>query len=152
MPAKRELTMRQLRHILRLHHDGVSAREIGRRLAVPRTTIQDSLKRAQAAAVVSPHQVMEVDARARLCQWPAKTVKELRAVVATLPAGRRKAETRTVRRLEQESRVVDWLRQLDRAPRRAVPVESDVPARVLWIANVEQGHALRWRPVVAGRA
>ena len=33
MPAKRELSMRQLRHLLRLHHDGVSAREIGRRLA-----------------------------------------------------------------------------------------------------------------------
>jgi hypothetical protein len=33
MPAKRELSMRQLRHLLRLHHDGVSAREIGRRAA-----------------------------------------------------------------------------------------------------------------------
>jgi acyl-CoA reductase-like NAD-dependent aldehyde dehydrogenase len=30
MPAKRELSMRQLRHLLRLHHGGVSAREIGR--------------------------------------------------------------------------------------------------------------------------
>jgi transposase len=54
MPAKRELTMRQLRQILRLHHDGVSAREIGRRLAVARTTIQDSLKRAQAAGLNWP--------------------------------------------------------------------------------------------------
>ena len=27
MPAKRELSMRQLRHLLRLHHGGVSARE-----------------------------------------------------------------------------------------------------------------------------
>jgi hypothetical protein len=32
MPAKGELTMRQLRYMLRLHHDGVSAREIGRML------------------------------------------------------------------------------------------------------------------------
>jgi hypothetical protein len=32
MPAKRELSMRQLRHLLRLHDDGVSAREIGRLL------------------------------------------------------------------------------------------------------------------------
>ena len=32
MPAKRELTMRQLRQMLRLHHDGLGAREIGRRL------------------------------------------------------------------------------------------------------------------------
>ena len=31
MPAKRELSMRQLRHLLRLRHDGVSAREIGDR-------------------------------------------------------------------------------------------------------------------------
>ena len=49
MPAKRELSMRQLRHLLRLHHGGVSAREIGRRLGVARSTIQDNLKRAAAA-------------------------------------------------------------------------------------------------------
>ena len=46
MPAKRELTMRQLRQMLRLHHDGVSAREIGRTLGVARSTIQDNLGRA----------------------------------------------------------------------------------------------------------
>jgi DNA-binding MarR family transcriptional regulator len=51
MPAKRELSMRQLRHLLRLHHDGVSAREIGRRLGVARSTIQDNLKRASAAGL-----------------------------------------------------------------------------------------------------
>ena len=45
MPARRELSMRQLRHLLRL---GVSAREIGRRLGVARSTIQDNLKRAAA--------------------------------------------------------------------------------------------------------
>ena len=49
MPAKRELSMRQLRTLLRLSHDGVSAREIGRRLGVARSTIQDNLKRAAAA-------------------------------------------------------------------------------------------------------
>jgi IS30 family transposase len=49
MPAKRELSMRQLRHLLRLHHGGVSAREIGRRLGVARSTIQDNLKRAAVA-------------------------------------------------------------------------------------------------------
>ena len=43
--------MRQLRHLLRLHHDGVSAREIGRRLGVARSTIQDNLKRAAAAGL-----------------------------------------------------------------------------------------------------
>jgi transposase len=54
MPAKRELSMQQQRHLLRLHHDGVSAREIGRRLSVARSTIQDSLKRAAAAGLVWP--------------------------------------------------------------------------------------------------
>jgi IS30 family transposase len=49
MPAKRELTMRQIRQMLRLHHDGVSAREIGRALGVARSTIQDNLKRAEKA-------------------------------------------------------------------------------------------------------
>ena len=43
MPAKRELSMRQLRTLLRLHQGGVSAREIGRRLGVARSTIQDNL-------------------------------------------------------------------------------------------------------------
>ena len=54
MPAKRELTMRQLRQMLRLHHDGVSAREIGRTLGVARSTIQDNLGRAQAAGIGWP--------------------------------------------------------------------------------------------------
>ena len=54
MPAKRELTMRQLRYMLRLHHDGVSAREIGRTLGVARSTIQDNLWRAQASGIAWP--------------------------------------------------------------------------------------------------
>jgi transposase len=54
MPAKRELSMRQLRHLLRLHHGGVSAREIGRRLGVARSTIQDNLKRAAAVGLAWP--------------------------------------------------------------------------------------------------
>lgn len=54
MPAKRELTMRQLRHMLRPAQDGVSAREIGRRLGVARSTIQDNLKRAAAAGLAWP--------------------------------------------------------------------------------------------------
>src|SRR3984893_5388214 len=51
MPARRELTMRQLRQMLRLHHDGVSAREIGRTLGAARSTIQDNLERARAAGI-----------------------------------------------------------------------------------------------------
>ena len=54
MPAKRELTMRQLRQMLRLHHDGLGAREIGRRLGVARSTIQDNLKRVEAAGLAWP--------------------------------------------------------------------------------------------------
>jgi transposase len=54
MPAKRELSMRQLRHLLRLRHEGVSAREIGRRLGVARSTVQDNLKRAVAAGLRWP--------------------------------------------------------------------------------------------------
>jgi transposase len=54
MPARRELTMRQLRQMLRLHHDGVSAREIARTLGVARSTIQDNLARARAAGIAWP--------------------------------------------------------------------------------------------------
>jgi len=54
MPARRELTMRQLRQMLRLHHDGVAAREIGRALSVARSTVQDNLKRAAVAGLAWP--------------------------------------------------------------------------------------------------
>jgi len=54
MPARRELTMRQLRQMLRLQHDGVSAREIGRTLGVARSTIQDNLERARVAGIGWP--------------------------------------------------------------------------------------------------
>lgn len=46
--------MRQLRHMLRLHGDGVSAREICRRLGVARSTVQENLKRAEAAGLSWP--------------------------------------------------------------------------------------------------
>ena len=48
------LRMRQLRYLLRLRHDRVSAREIGRLLGVARSTIQDNLKRAAAAGLQWP--------------------------------------------------------------------------------------------------
>src|SRR6202049_266372 len=54
MPAKRELTMRQLQYMWRLTHEGVSAREIGRTLGVARSTIQDNLRRAQASGIAWP--------------------------------------------------------------------------------------------------
>ena len=68
MPAKRELTMRQLRYMLRLHHDGVSAREIGRTLGVARSTIQDNLRRAHVCGVWLAHAVIAVEARAEELQ------------------------------------------------------------------------------------
>jgi transposase len=40
--------------MLRLHHDGVSAREIGRTLGVARSTIQDNLRRAHAIGIAWP--------------------------------------------------------------------------------------------------
>jgi transposase len=54
MPARRTLTMRQLRRILRLHHEGASAREIVRAAGVARSTVQDALKRATAAKLSWP--------------------------------------------------------------------------------------------------
>ncbi|HML13889.1 MAG TPA: IS21 family transposase [Xanthobacteraceae bacterium] len=46
--------MRQLREVLRLHHGGVSAREIGRRLGLARSTVQDYLHRCAAAGLAWP--------------------------------------------------------------------------------------------------
>jgi transposase len=54
MPARRELTMRQLRQLLRLHHDGVSARKMACELGMARSTIRDNLKRAAAAGLTWP--------------------------------------------------------------------------------------------------
>ncbi|WP_284314596.1 IS21 family transposase [Labrys miyagiensis] len=46
--------MRQIRQMLRLARDGVSAREIGRTLGAARSTIQDNLKRAAAVGLSWP--------------------------------------------------------------------------------------------------
>jgi transposase len=54
MPARRELTMRQLRQMLRLRYDGVSDRKIGRTLRVARSTVQDNLERARLAGITWP--------------------------------------------------------------------------------------------------
>ena len=54
MPAKRELTMRQIRELLRLAHDGCSVRDMARRFGVARSTIQDNLKRAKNAGLAWP--------------------------------------------------------------------------------------------------
>lgn len=54
MPAKRKLTMRQLRQMLRLAGDGTSARDIALTLGVARSTIQDNLKRATTAGLTWP--------------------------------------------------------------------------------------------------
>ena len=54
MPARRMLTMRHLRRIMRLHHEGASARGIVRAVGVERSTVQDALKRAAAAQLSWP--------------------------------------------------------------------------------------------------
>jgi transposase len=46
--------MRQLRRLLRLHHEGSATRDIGRVLGVARSTVQDTLKRATAAQLAWP--------------------------------------------------------------------------------------------------
>lgn len=51
MPAKRKLTMRQLRHMLRLHGDEASAGAMCRRPGVVRSSVQENLKRAEAAGL-----------------------------------------------------------------------------------------------------
>ena len=54
MPARRELTMRQIKQMLRLARDGASSREIGRTLGIARSTVQDNLARARAAGLTWP--------------------------------------------------------------------------------------------------
>ena len=54
MPAKREMTMRQMRQVLRLHASGTSDREIGRIVGAARSTVRDALKRAKAAGLSWP--------------------------------------------------------------------------------------------------
>ncbi|WP_457813808.1 hypothetical protein U8C43_06730 (plasmid) [Sinorhizobium meliloti] len=46
MPAKRRLTMRQLRQMMRLAGSGTSSREIAVTLGIARSTVQDNLRRA----------------------------------------------------------------------------------------------------------
>jgi transposase len=54
MPQRRRLTMRQLRHLLRLSSDGVSVRDISDVLGIARSTVQDSIGRAAAAGLSWP--------------------------------------------------------------------------------------------------
>ena len=54
--------MRQLRQLLRLAREGVSARAIGRMFGAARSTVQDNLKRAQAAGLVWPLDAEMTDA------------------------------------------------------------------------------------------
>ena len=54
MPARRKLTMRRLRQLLRLAQEGASTRDIAETLGVARSTIQDNLERAAAAGLSWP--------------------------------------------------------------------------------------------------
>jgi hypothetical protein len=72
MPARRKLTMRHLRRIMRLHHEGTSAREIARSVGVARSTVQDALKRVAAAKLTwpLPDDVSDEDLEGRLFARP----------------------------------------------------------------------------------
>ena len=80
MPARRELTMRQLRQMLRLHHDGVSARQIGRTLGVARSTIQDNLERARVTGIGWPLP----------CEWTDELLEQRLFARAGVKPGRRR--------------------------------------------------------------
>jgi len=54
MPAKRRLTMRQLRQMLRLAGGGTSSREIAVVLGIARSTVQDNLRRATEIGLTWP--------------------------------------------------------------------------------------------------
>jgi transposase len=54
MPARRELTMRQIRQMLRLQYERVGERQIARTLGIARSTVQDNLKRALKAGIAWP--------------------------------------------------------------------------------------------------
>src|SRR3954464_10672337 len=69
MPARRELTMRQLRQMLRLHSEGVRTRAIARTLGVARSTIQDNLKRAVVAGLSWPLPAELTDAELERRLW-----------------------------------------------------------------------------------
>jgi transposase len=51
MSKTRQLTVRQIRRLLRLHHEGTATRQIGRVLGVARSTVQDALARAKDAGL-----------------------------------------------------------------------------------------------------
>ena len=54
MSKRRRLTMRQLRHLLRLRSDGVSVRDIADLLGIARSTVQDGIGRAATAGLSWP--------------------------------------------------------------------------------------------------
>ena len=60
--------MRQLRRILRLHHEGASARQIVRAVGIARSTLQDALTRASKAGLSWPlsDEMTDVELEGRL--------------------------------------------------------------------------------------
>ena len=61
MPAER-IGMRDAREIIRLKSSGVSTHEIARRLGTARSTVRETLKRAETAGLVWPLPVDMTDA------------------------------------------------------------------------------------------
>jgi hypothetical protein len=60
MPARRMLTMRHLRRIMRLHHEGAWSPEIVRAVGLARSTVQDALTRAIVEATLAPDDTAEL--------------------------------------------------------------------------------------------
>ena len=52
--AKKRVSMRKISEILRLHHAGLSGRQIAASLGISRTAVSNTLKRAEAAQVTWP--------------------------------------------------------------------------------------------------
>ena len=78
MPAKRGLTMRQIRDLLRLSHEGCSVRDLVLRYGVARSTIQDNLKRAKDAGLTWP---LPADLTDDFLQKPCFPTKAARRVI-----------------------------------------------------------------------
>jgi transposase len=76
MSKTRRLTVRQIRRLLRLQHEGAATREIGRVLGVARSTVQDALARAKAAGLVwpLPEELSEEELAGRMFSRPGVSV------------------------------------------------------------------------------
>ena len=108
--------------------------------------MQAPIERADVPAVVRPHLVLVVASGAG--DGLTEPIQELGAGALAVESVR---ECRAVGRLTEPCKRVWLLRELDGSPGLARPVETDQPAGVIWIRQVDQRNAYgRW-PVVRQR-